>query len=349
MPIDPKEIRLPEVQEYVEQTFRHVAEQKSLGFEIKMATDLPVSMFTDASRLNQILKNLLSNAFKFTEQGRVELSIQLADRDHKYAVPTLNPSQHVFAFSVSDTGIGIPQEKQNLIFEAFQQADGTTSRKYGGTGLGLTISREIARLLGGWIEVQSLPGTGSTFTLFLPQNYAGSEGSRPRQPEPGSGTENNTNIPSLPIEADFSGKKVLVMDDDIRNIFAINSVLESRKMRVLHAENGKLGVKILEENPDIDMILMDTMMPEMDGLSATQEIRKNPKFRKLPIISLTAKAMKGDREKALEAGASDYVTKPVDPDKLLSIMHVWLKRAGKLLDLPESQKSEGKKKNDPRK
>ena len=117
------------------------------------------------------------------------------------------------------------------------------------------------------------------------------------------------------------------MDDDVRNIFAINSVLESRKMKVLHAENGKLGIKLLEENPDIDLVLMDTMMPEMDGLEATQEIRKISEFKKLPIISLTAKAMKGDREKAIAAGASDYVTKPVDPEKLLSIMHIWLRES----------------------
>ena len=227
---------------------------------------------------------------------------------------------------MKDTGIGIPQEKQGLIFEAFQQADGTTSRKYGGTGLGLTISREIARLLGGWIEVQSVQEKGSTFTLFLPQNYTGAESTpQGKVLEGESEMENNQLIPPLPLNADFTGKKVLVMDDDIRNIFAINSVLESRKIKVLHAENGKLGIQLLNENADVDLVLMDMMMPEMDGLTATQEIRKIPKFAKIPIISLTAKAMKGDREKAISAGASDYVTKPVDPDKLLSVMHSWLK------------------------
>ena len=125
------------------------------------------------------------------------------------------------------------------------------------------------------------------------------------------------------------------MDDDVRNIFAINSILESRKMKVLHAENGNIGIGLLKENPDVDLILMDTMMPEMDGLTATKEIRKHAKFKKLPIISLTAKAMKGDREKAIAAGASDYVTKPVDPEKLLSIMHIWLKRTGKASTKPK--------------
>ena len=327
MPIDPREIQLPSVQDYVEQTFRHIAEQKSLGFDIKMSQDVPETMYTDSSRLHQILKNLLSNAFKFTEQGKVELTIRLLDRNQKTALNPINPNQNTIAFSVKDTGIGIPNEKQSLIFEAFQQADGTTSRKYGGTGLGLTISREIARLLGGWIEVQSTVGTGSVFTLYLPQNYTGVEAKRIQQPEPNSGTENNSAIPPLPEEVDFSGKKILVMDDDVRNIFAINSILELRKMQVIHAENGKLGIDLLKENPDVDLVLMDTMMPEMDGLTATQEIRKMPQFKRLPIISLTAKAMKGDREKAIDAGASDYVTKPVDPEKLLSIMHVWLTKA----------------------
>lgn len=152
-------------------------------------------------------------------------------------------------------------------------------------------------------------------------------------------TENNAAIPSLPENAHFEGRKVLLMDDDIRNIFAINSILESRGMKVLHAENGKAGIKLLEENPDVDCVLMDTMMPEMDGLAATTEIRKNQKFKRLPIISLTAKAMKGDREKALEAGASDYVTKPVDPEKLLSVIHIWLKKAARLSSRAAKEKN----------
>ncbi|MGZ3711227.1 MAG: response regulator, partial [Bdellovibrionota bacterium] len=328
MPIYPKKIRVPEIQEYVEQTFRHMAAQKGLEFDIKAGPNLPVDMFTDSNRLNQILKNLLSNAFKFTEQGKVELTISLPDTKELGANATANPAQPIIAFAVRDTGIGIPAEKQNLIFEAFQQADGTTSRKYGGTGLGLTISREIARLLGGWIKVESVPGTGSTFTLYMPQHYMGPEAARGESTETVASTENNADIPALPEGVDFSGRKILLMDDDIRNIFAINSILESRGMKVLHAENGKAGIKLLEDHPDVDLVLMDTMMPEMDGLTATSEIRKNSKFKRLPIISLTAKAMKGDRDKALEAGASDYITKPVDPDKLLSAIHIWLKKGG---------------------
>ncbi len=325
MSIHPKDVGVGEIKDFVEQTFRHMAVQKNLGFDIKVQEKVPKKMFTDPIRLNQILKNLLSNAFKFTDSGKVELSIFRPAEDKLAGLTLMKPEQGILGFAVKDTGIGIPTEKQNLIFEAFQQADGTTSRKYGGTGLGLTISREIARLLGGWIEVKSAAGAGSTFTLFLPERYSGVD-ARIEPLDPHSATENNSTIPPLPENVDFGGRKVLVMDDDIRNIFAINSVLESRAMRVLHAENGADGIRILEENPDVDLILMDTMMPEMDGLTATTEIRKIPRFKDLPIISLTAKAMKGDREKALEAGASDYVTKPVDPDKLLSIINIWLSR-----------------------
>jgi CheY-like chemotaxis protein len=227
---------------------------------------------------------------------------------------------------VQDTGIGIPVDKHKLIFEAFQQADGTTSRKYGGTGLGLTISREMARLLGGAIDVKSAVNEGSTFTLRLPSSYAGADVVA-REDSKAHETAPEPHVPPLPADADFSGKKVLLVDDDGRNVFAIASILEARKMEVLHAENGKLALELLQAQGDIDAVLMDTMMPEMDGLDATRAIRDLPRFRSLPIISLTAKAMKGDREKALAAGASEYVTKPVDPERLLAILHVWLQAA----------------------
>ncbi|WP_439956697.1 HAMP domain-containing protein [Oligoflexus tunisiensis] len=324
MPINPKEFDLPEVQDYVERTFRHMAEQKGLDFQIIMDPNVPRTMFTDVNRLQQVLKNLLSNAFKFTERGRVVMTVGLVGKDQRIGQGTVQASQNIIAFSVKDTGIGIPLEKQKLIFEAFQQADGTTSRKYGGTGLGLTISREITRLLGGWLEVVSAPDQGSTFTLYLPQNYSGAELAQTTPIE--SSTENNAHIPPLPEDADFSGAKILVVDDDSRNIFAIDSVLEERKMQVIHAENGKVAIAHLQTHPDVDLVLMDMMMPEMDGIEATQNIRQDPRFSRLPIISLTAKAMKGDRDKAIQAGASDYVTKPVDPEKLLSVMYAWLQK-----------------------
>jgi HAMP domain-containing protein/signal transduction histidine kinase/CheY-like chemotaxis protein len=317
MPIAPQSVRLGELQETMERTFRPVAESKGIEFLIDMDARLPDAFYTDANRVQQILKNLLSNAFKFTEKGRVSLEVRSvrADQSRLQAKPG-----NVLAFIVRDSGIGIPKEKQKLIFEAFQQADGTTSRKYGGTGLGLTISREIAHLLGGTIEVESEIGKGSVFTLYLPETYAGSDDPGRRADDP------HAEVPPLPADADFGGRRVILIDDDKRNIFALTSILEARGIEVLNAENGRAGVELVRDNPDVDLVLMDTMMPEMDGIEATQTIRQEERFKSLPIISLTAKAMKGDREKCLQAGASDYVTKPVDPERLLSLMHVWMAR-----------------------
>jgi len=308
MPIDPHTFPLEEVRDYLERTFRHIAEQKGLAFGVTTDPSLPTTMFSDPTRLQQILKNLLSNAFKFTSKGSVMMHLAPAADDAK-----------TILFSVQDTGIGIPLEKQRLIFEAFQQADGTTSRKYGGTGLGLTISREMARLLGGAIDVNSVVGEGSTFTLQLPVIYAGAEVDERTRATP------DEYVPPLPANADFKSKTVLLVDDDSRNAFAIESLLEGRGMEVLHAENGKFALELLRAHK-VDAVLMDTMMPEMDGLDATRAIRDIEQFASLPIISLTAKAMKGDREKALSAGASEYVTKPVDPERLLAILHVWLSK-----------------------
>ncbi|WP_413290574.1 HAMP domain-containing protein [Bdellovibrio sp. HCB337] len=320
MPVNPKAVEVVDIQEYLEQTFRPVAEHKGLEFKIKTGEDIPRTIFTDENRLQQILKNLLSNAFKFTEKGHVKLEIALADRSRS-SDHTGRGGKGPLMFRVSDSGIGIAPEKQKLIFEAFQQADGTTSRKYGGTGLGLTISREIARLLGGIIEVDSQPGVGSVFTLYLPQKYMGAEALTAD-----TSTEVVQEVPELPADADFNGIKVLVVDDDVRNVFALTSILKMRGMTVVYAENGKQGIDVLRNNSDTDLVLMDTMMPEMDGLEATRQIRKLPDFDKLPIISLTAKAMKGDREKCIEAGASDYITKPVDEAHLLSVMYTWIKK-----------------------
>ncbi|MBL7558146.1 MAG: HAMP domain-containing protein [Bdellovibrionaceae bacterium] len=321
MPVTPKAVEIKDARDYLEQTFKPVAEHKGLNFAIKMSSDVPKTMYTDENRLQQILKNLLSNAFKFTEKGQVTLEISLAEKNRHFPVDTLNKAKSAIVFRVTDTGIGIPLEKQKLIFEAFQQADGTTSRKYGGTGLGLTISREIARLLGGIIEVESQPGQGSVFTLFLPQKYTGTEAANIITSA--LATLESSSY-SLPVDADFTGRKILVIDDDVRNVFALTSILKNRGIEVIYAENGRHGVEVLVDNPDTALVLMDTMMPEMDGLAATQKIRQIEKFKNLPIISLTAKAMKGDREKCLEAGASDYVPKPVDETHLLAVIYKWL-------------------------
>jgi signal transduction histidine kinase/ActR/RegA family two-component response regulator/HAMP domain-containing protein len=314
MPMIPKLFRLGEVRDYIEQTFRHVADQKGLSFEVQMDPSLPDNAFTDLNRLQQVLKNLLSNAFKFTGEGGVVMRVGRG--------PLGEDQNPTITFAVQDSGIGIPAEKQKLIFEAFQQADGTTSRKYGGTGLGLTISREIARLLGGTIQVVSAPGEGSTFTLCLPANYSGPDANW-RDDALDMRAEPEREIDPLPEGTDLAGTRVLLVDDDRRNIFALRTVLEARGIHVLHAANGKLALDLIQNDPKLDLVLMDTMMPEMDGLTAIREIRETLGLMTLPIVSLTAKAMKGDREKALEAGAWDYVTKPVDPQRLLSVIHRW--------------------------
>jgi CheY-like chemotaxis protein len=234
----------------------------------------------------------------------------------------------VLAFSVVDSGIGIPQDKQKLIFEAFQQVDGTTSRTYGGTGLGLSISLAMTRLLGGELHVKSQPGQGSTFTLYLPQQYAspdsGPSVSDTKAVEPG-GVPSHRQPSPVPAAPDtrLAGRKVLLVDDDIRNVFALTSALESRGLEVLHAENGQAGLEALRAHPDVDAVVMDMVMPEMDGYAAMRAIRQEPRFAALPIIAVTAQALKEDRDKCLAAGASDYLPKPADTDQLLELLRRW--------------------------
>jgi HAMP domain-containing protein/signal transduction histidine kinase/CheY-like chemotaxis protein len=612
--VDVGELRLSDLQSYVERTFRHVADSKGLEFAIDRHASLPRSVLTDSKRLQQVIKNLLSNAFKFTHSGRVALRIEPAESGWTPGNESLDRAPSVVALSVSDTGIGISPDKQHIIFEAFQQADGSTSRKYGGTGLGLAISREISRLLGGEIKLVSAPGHGSTFTLYLPQIYTPLKPGRrlfpteqfpaaaavveservlepmPAEPaalineagddrqtiQPGDRVvlivENDLNFAKLMLEvarekgfkglvtslgaaalamareytpdaltldiflpdidgwrvlerlkndmatrhipvyvistdechdralqlgavgvvnkplktrgtleeafegilsfisrsmrelilvgrdpsqrqrwqqligngdvcttavdtgadalkhlrqrhvdcvvidpdaldgttealleelsrepalvdlpfvvyaehelsadhetrlkrlaqaanvkhvcsperlldqtalllhrpiaklADeqrlmleqlhhsdkvLTGKKVLIVDDDIRNIFALTSVLEWHNMVICSAETGREAINQLQRQPDIDIVLMDIMMPEMDGFETIRAIRKIPAHKALPIIAVTAKAMKGDREKCIEAGAWDYLSKPVDPEQLLAVLRGWLHR-----------------------
>ncbi|MFF3120784.1 HAMP domain-containing protein [Streptomyces sp. NPDC057908] len=398
MDVSPTRIALVQLVDYVEATFRPLTAEKGLDFSVRVSPELPATLHTDEQRLLQVLRNLLSNAVKFTDSGAVELVIRHANEDVPNAIreqlleagSLRDADADLIAFSVTDTGIGIASSKMLVIFEAFKQADGTTSRKYGGTGLGLSISREIARLLGGEIHAASEPGRGSTFTLYLPlhpcelppQGYpqigpgpieahgaavkegllpeagpsadstatvhdpAGAAGLMRRRRKTLGSAERRLALPSraaapaAPQEPwtlagqeepevrrtfRFLGEKVLIVDDDIRNVFALTSVLEQHGLSVLYAENGRVGIEVLEQHDDVTVVLMDIMMPEMDGYATTAAIRRMPQFAGLPIVALTAKAMKGDREKAIESGASDYVTKPVDPDHLLSVMEQWMR------------------------
>ncbi|WP_241562684.1 HAMP domain-containing protein [Streptomyces hoynatensis] len=421
MDVSPTRIALVQLVDYIEASFRPLTAEKNLEFSVRVSPELPPTLHTDEQRLLQVLRNLLSNAVKFTDTGSVELVIRPAGpgvpdeiREQMLENGSIRTADApLVAFAVSDTGIGIAASKMRVIFEAFKQADGTTSRKYGGTGLGLSISREIARLLGGEIHAASEPGRGSTFTLYLPQQptelpppgygqlTTGTlSGETPRaaeepppaieaavpdtedlgveeepaapagrEPESLSDGERERRQASIAAERaaesltrrhrerfqengshegrqegeeaaagasaeeearrrrmyrDFRGRKVLIVDDDVRNVFALTSVLEQHGLRVLYAENGREGIEVLESNEDVLLVLMDIMMPEMDGYATTAAIRRMPQFAGLPIIALTAKAMQEDREKSLESGASDYVTKPVDTDQLLSVMSQWI-------------------------
>ncbi len=506
MDISPERVVLRQLLDYVEATFQPLTTQRNLGFEIVTDPGVPVDLLTDDSRVRQVLSNLLSNAVKFTESGGVTLRIALATPDELPA--TVRRHGSAIAFQVRDTGIGIAEHQLETIFGAFQQADGTTSRKYGGTGLGLSISREIAYLLGGVITAESILGSGSTFTLYLPiarpdfldqpaisafddqdgpaasvvaaanaaleevvdaelanATHNSAQNGLPQQkrrrllvveahprgllslvaesavidaterrdpndvrppievvtavdPDEAAAAlraqacdwvvleldmadeaasrfltaldhtalDHTSAAPAIPVlahhsrrltperqrdlqaraqtqplelissldelrtrisrhlngevlasahpiaefsgtaDAELLGRRVLIVDDDARNVFALTSILELHGMRVLQAENGRTGIDALTHHPEIDLILMDVMMPELDGYSATTEIRAMPEFRELPIIAVTAKAMPGDREKSISAGATDYVTKPVDANDLIRCIKRWLPR-----------------------
>ncbi|HEX3942896.1 MAG TPA: response regulator, partial [Rhizomicrobium sp.] len=603
--VDAEEISFNNVIEATARPFRHEADTRQLSFDVSVDPHLDRTIVTDSKRLQQVLKNLLSNAFKFTDSGGVRLTASKVESGWSAHHPVLSQAQSVVAFEVADTGIGIPAEKQKIIFEAFQQADASTSRKYGGTGLGLAISRELASLLGGEIHLRSTPGSGSTFILYLPLRYVGPvTANRPQQAGPsapsraaiiaalperpieqipddrgfiepgdtvlliveddphyarvvmdlahdegfkvlvaargedaldlayeyrptavsldvflpdmlgwtvlsqlkqnpqtrhipvqivtidedrqhglargafsfvtkptstegvraalsrikeyaeprkkrllviednpaeqmsiaellghedieivavGSGTEaleklreqpadcivldlrlpdmtgfevleklkEDAALSDIPVvvftgrelsaeedaqlhtmarsivvkgvesperlldetglflhrvitdlppekqrmlerlnssDEDLVGRTVLLVDDDARNIFALSSVLERRGMHVLTATTGEEAINLVESTPELAIVLMDIMMPEMDGYQTIGNIRADAKFRRLPIIALTAKAMKGDREKCLEAGASDYLAKPVNTEQLLFALRMWLHR-----------------------
>jgi CheY-like chemotaxis protein/nitrogen-specific signal transduction histidine kinase len=323
--------RFEEVVDSAERTFRQIATDKGLEFNLQVSPKLPPAIQTDGKRLQQILTNLLSNAFKFTSRGEVRLRIEPAASGWSMGHPVLDRAHPAVAFSVVDTGIGIPANKQRLIFEAFQQADGSTSREYGGTGLGLSISRELARLLGGEIRVASVPGEGSTFTLYLPLDFRPSGEASVHDSEADAATEDPEGH-LAPVSSDdakemlpqagegLAGHKVLVVDDDIRNVFAMTSALETHGMRVLHAESGKEGIDTLKRERDVDLVLMDVMMPGMDGLDTIRIVRGLEGYRHVPIVAVTAKAMLGDREKCMEAGANDYLAKPVNVDVLLATL-----------------------------
>jgi HAMP domain-containing protein/signal transduction histidine kinase/CheY-like chemotaxis protein len=318
---------LVELGDFVERTFRPVALQKGLALSIEIEDGVPSSFVTDRQLLEQILKNLVANAIKFTEQGRVSLRIRREPPGRPYQSEALLRAPGVLAFATSDTGIGIPKEQHDRIFEAFQQADSSITRKYGGTGLGLTISREYARVLGGEIEVESTPAVGSTFTLFLaatpPERAALAPPAPAPAPAPAGVPEAQAFAgaePSPEEVAALAGKKVLVVEDDARNLYAVTALLERHRMWVVPASSAREALAKLREHRNVDVVLIDVMMPETDGYAATREIRAIEEFKDLPVIALTAKASESDRAAGIEAGCTDYVVKPAETRQLLTVI-----------------------------
>jgi CheY-like chemotaxis protein/two-component sensor histidine kinase len=323
--LDVRDLLLEELREAIDLDFRHVAEQKGLGFSVDLDPAAPASIATDAGRLRQVLKNLLSNAFKFTDRGEVTV--------------TIGPAGERVAVSVTDSGIGITSDLQQRIFEAFAQADGSAARQYGGTGLGLSISRELVHLLGGEITLTSAPEEGSTFTVYLPlatapvvdvadiiESLAEEVTEAP--------AELPARVEAPPVTA-LAGMKVLVVDDDIRNIFAMTTLLERGKLEVISAESGEEALALLGRTPDTEIVLVDIMMPVMDGYATMRAMRKLPGCEHLPIIAVTAKVGPGERQRCMEAGATAYVPKPVQngPDFLATLVES--------LPAPHSERSLG--------
>jgi signal transduction histidine kinase/HAMP domain-containing protein/ActR/RegA family two-component response regulator len=332
---------LVQVQITMLRDFEHVAREKGLQFSVEVDPGGPESIVTDPKRLCQILKNLLSNALKFTERGEVSLRISKAERGWNGETKSLSDAATVVAFTVEDTGIGIDKDKQHLIFESFAQGDGSTARRYGGTGLGLSISRELADLLGGEISLLSAPGKGSTFTLYLPAtgnlsartavrtvpvadptpivvDIGPAEDAERIDPESARGRSGDTEQP------DFSGMRILVVDDDFRNTFAMTALLEWGHAVVEVAESGPEALAKLDELSDFNVVLMDIMMPGMDGYEAIRSIRRRDGLEDLPIVAVTGKVMSGERQRCVDAGANDYVPKPVDTAELFAILRPWM-------------------------
>ncbi|HTU49410.1 MAG TPA: HAMP domain-containing protein [Acidobacteriaceae bacterium] len=324
--VEAEEVFFASLLDMISRPFRHEAENRRLSFEVSTDPRLGPSFVTDSKRLQQVLKNLLSNAFKFTAKGSVQLSVSFAEKGWSSDHPILGRTTSAIAFEVRDSGIGIPQEKQRIIFEAFQQADAGTSRKYGGTGLGLAISRELASLLGGEIQLRSTPGEGSTFTLYLPHVYSGPSAvaAQPREPKtlsPSMAPEFSPGVldelPTEQIPDDRDNLQpedavLLIVEDDVHYASVLRDLSRAKGFKVLLASRGTEALALVHElHPTA--ISLDVFLPDMLGWTVLNHLKQNPETRHIPVQILT---LDQDRSHALASGAFSYVPKPVTSDVL---------------------------------
>jgi signal transduction histidine kinase/ActR/RegA family two-component response regulator len=289
-------------------SFQPRADDAGIDLVCDVAAAVPDEVLGDPLRLRQIFANLLSNAIKFTVKGHIRVALD--------ATP-VSDSEVQMRFSVEDTGIGIAAEKLPLIFEKFTQVDGSVSRKFGGTGLGLAITRKLVEMHQGEIGVESEPGKGSTFTVNLRCTVPQPAKAHAKAPRPGAAKESRDGSPA----------RVLVVEDNQVNQKVVTTVLRKRGFTVELANNGVEALELLERDDAFRLVIMDVQMPVMDGLEATRRIRLNPKWRNLPILAMTAHAMNGDREKCLSAGMNGYISKPVHPSHLISVMDEYMTAA----------------------
>jgi CheY-like chemotaxis protein/signal transduction histidine kinase/HAMP domain-containing protein len=321
--VEAEEIYFNLLLDVVARPFRHEAENRQLSFETQIDPGLDRSIITDSKRLQQVLKNLLSNAFKFTEEGIVRLRVRPAESGWSPAHPILSQVPSVVAFEVSDTGIGIPAEKQRIIFEAFQQADASTSRKYGGTGLGLAISRELANLLGGEIQLRSSPGTGSTFVLYLPLRYVGPLG-HPRPSDPGTRQLSSASFPAVVLERHAEpipddrleivpGDAILlIVEDDPHYVRIMMDLARDKGFKVLVAMSGSEAVELAKQYQPT-AVSLDVFLPDMLGWSVLSQLKRNPLTRHIPVQMVT---LDEDRQHGLTSGAFSFVSKPTTKEEL---------------------------------
>lgn len=284
------------------------AKEKGIRFSVKIDSEVPRALIGDPLRLTQVLTNLVSNAVKFSDSGdRVAVRVTLLEQTERDAL---------LEFSVQDTGIGISAEQQERLFQAFSQADSSTTRQFGGTGLGLAISKNIVQMMGGTLGMESEPGVGSTFTCAI--RLGKQQGVTAPHPE-----ADEAHHSTQEACARLRGSRILLVEDNDINQELVRELLAMQDITVQSVYNGQEALERLDEE-EFDGVLMDCQMPVMDGYEATRRIRQQERFRKLPIIALTANAMKGDREKVLEAGMNDHIAKPIDPNLVFTTMAKWI-------------------------